>query len=113
MQLLHADTLKVNLIPQEITKQQVFIYADEADLLNIALFGVTAKQWQDNNPGRKGNIRDEATIEQMAVPINLESINALLIEQRIFQGERLKQLNRVAITQMRSLIENSNIKKLQ
>jgi hypothetical protein len=89
------------------------VYANEADLLNVALFGLTAKEWRDKNPDAKGNIRDEATIEQLVVLSNMESINALLIQQGSSQSERLVQLNMVAITQMRSLLENSSVKKLK
>lgn len=88
-----------------VSKEQImFVYANEADLLNVVLFGKTAKQWRDENPDEKGNIRDYATLEQLVVLSNLESINALLIRQGLPQGERLVQLNSVAITQMRSLI---------
>jgi hypothetical protein len=77
---IHTDAIKENLIPAEITKQQVsFVYANEADLLNVALFGMTAKEWRDANPDKKGNIRDYAVIEQLVVLSNMESINALLI----------------------------------
>ena len=111
---IHTDAIKENLIPKEITKQQsVFIYANEADLLNVALFGMTAKEWRDKNPDAKGNIRDEATIEQLVVLSNMESINALLIRNEISQSERLIELNKVAITQMKSLLENNNLKKLK
>lgn len=94
-------------------QQQSFIYANEADLLNVALFGMTTKQWRDKHPEAKGNIRDEATIEQLVVLSNMESINALLIQQGLLQSERLIQLNKVAITQMKSLIENNSVKKLK
>ena len=77
------------------------------------MFGITAKQWRDDNAGKKGNIRDEATLEQLVVLSNMESINALLIHQKLSQSERLIQLNKVAIAQMRSLLENSLIKKLK
>lgn len=111
---IHTDAIKENLIPTEITLVQVsFIYANEADLLNVALFGMTAKQWRDNNPESKGNIRDEATIEQLVVLSNMESINALLIQQEISQSERLIQLNKVAISQMKSLVGNSIMKKFK
>ncbi|MCB9360032.1 MAG: KilA-N domain-containing protein [Flavobacteriales bacterium] len=111
---IHTDAIKENLIPEEITKRQVgLVYANEADLLNVALFGITAKEWRDNNPNQKGNIRDYATIEQLVVLSNLESINALLIEQGLIQKGRLVQLNKVAITQMKSLVENKAIKKLK
>ena len=112
--LIHTDAIKENLIPLEITKQQAnFVYANEADLLNVALFGITAKEWRDNNLDKNGNIRDYSTIEQLVVLSNLESINALLIRQGLPQRERLIQLNKVAITQMRSLIENQTMKKLK
>ncbi|MBN2727657.1 MAG: KilA-N domain-containing protein [Bacteroidales bacterium] len=111
---IHTDAIKDNLIPEKITKQQAsFVYANEADLINVALFGVTAKIWRDNNPEQKGNIRDYATLEQLVVLSNMESINALLIEQGFSQGERLIQLNKVAITQMKSLLGNSGMKKLK
>lgn len=111
---IHTDAIKENLIPKEITKKQSgFVYANEADLLNDALFGMTAKEWRDNNPDKKGNIRDHATLEQLVILSNLESINALLIHQELSQGERLMQLNKVAINQMKSLLENSSIRKLK
>ena len=82
-------------------------------MLNVSLFGITAKQWRDANPKAEGNIRDEATIEQLVVLSNLESINAVLIHQNLGQPERLQQLNSIAITQMKSLLGNSNLKKLK
>lgn len=110
---IHTDAIKENLIPQKITKQQAsFVYANEADLLNVALFGITAKEWREGNAGKDGNIRDHATLEQLVVLGNLESINALLIGQSLTQGERLIQLNKVAITQMGSLLESKTIGKL-
>jgi len=111
---IHTDAIKENLIPAEITKQQAnFVYASEADILNVALFGMTAKQWRDTNPDKKGNIRDYAIIEQLVVLSNMESINALLIQQGLPQNERLIQLNKVAVTQMKSLVENKAVKKLK
>jgi len=111
---IHTDAIKENLIPKELSKSQTsFVYATEADLLNVALFGITAKQWRDANPKAEGNIRDMATIEQLVVLSNLESINAVLIHQGLGQSERLIQLNKIAITQMKSLINNKNIKKLK
>jgi len=111
---IHTDAIKENLIPAELTRQQMsFVYANEADLLNVALFGTTAKQWRDANLGNEGNIRDMATIEQLVVLSNLESINAVLIHQGLEQGERLLQLNKIAITQMKSLLQNSSLKKLK
>lgn len=111
---IHTDAIKENLIPREITKQQVsFVYANEADLLNVALFGNTAKEWRENNPDLIGNLRDYATLEQLVVLSNMESINALLIRQGLSQNERLIELNKVAITQMKSLLESNAIKKLK
>ncbi len=111
---IHTDAIKENLIPQEITKQQAsFVYANEADLLNVALFGITSKEWRDSHPDKSGNIRDSATLEQLVVLSNMESINALLLRQGLTQNERLIQLNRVAITQMKSLLESNAIKKLK
>lgn len=110
---IHTDAIKETLIPKEVSKRQAaLIYADEADLLNTALFGLTAKEWRERNPDLNGNIRDYAELEQLVVPSNLESINALLIKQGLSQSERLIQLNRVAISQMRSLVENRAIKRL-
>ena len=111
---IHTDAIKENLIPKAITKQQAsFVYANEADLLNVALFGITAKEWRDNNPDNSGNIRDYATLEQLVVLSNMESINALLIRQGLSQSERLIQLNKIAISQIKSLLENNTIKKLK
>jgi hypothetical protein len=111
---IHTDAIKENLIPKEITRQQIiYVYADEADLLNVALFGITAKEWRDRSPDKTGNIRDYATLEQLVVLSNLESINALLIEQGLTQRDRLIQLNNVAITQMKSLTQSKAIKKLK
>lgn len=111
---IHTDAIKENLIPKELSKQEInFIYANEADLLNMALFGKTAMQWRNQNPDADGNIRDMATIEQLVVLSNLESINAVLIHQGLNQSERLNQLNRIAITQMKSLVGNSQLKKLK
>lgn len=111
---IHTDAIKENLMPKEITGQQAsLVYASEPDLLNVALFGITASEWRDGNPDKSGNIRDHATLEQLVVLSNLESINALLIEQDSAQRERLIRLNKVAITQMRSLMESKAIKKLK
>ncbi|HEX5150433.1 MAG TPA: KilA-N domain-containing protein [Parafilimonas sp.] len=111
---IHTDAIKENLIPQALSKDKInFVYADEADLLNMALFGITAKQWREANPGATGNIRDAATIEQLVVLSNLESINAVLIHQGLNQPQRLQQLNTIAITQMKSLLGNTQIKKLK
>ena len=111
---IHTDAIKDNLIPEQLSKAQIqVVYADEADLLNVALFGMTAKQWRDNNQNKVGNIRDYATIEQLVVLPNLESINAVLIHQGLDQSERLNQLNQTAIQQMKSLVNNLNVKKLK
>ncbi len=111
---IHTDAIKENLVPKTITRQQAsYVYANEADLLNVAIFGITAKEWRDKNPEQPGNIRDHATLEQLVVLSNMESINALLIKQGLPQGDRLLQLNQVAITQMKSLIENKAIKRLK
>ncbi len=111
---IHTDAIKENLIPKELTKTQTsFVYANEADLLNVALFGITAKQWRDDNPKANGNIRDEATLEQLVVLSNMESINAVLIHQGLEQMARLIQLNKIAISQMKSLIRNKSIQKLK
>jgi len=111
---IHTDAIKENLIPAELSKKQTaIIYANEADVLNMALFGKTAKQWRDENINEKGNIRDMATIQQLVVLSNLESINALFISQGIKQQNRLEQLNGIAISQMKSLISHSTIKNLK
>ncbi len=111
---IHTDAIKESLIPAKITTQQAaMVYASEADLLNVALFGITAKQWREKYPEGKGNIRDMATLEQLVVLSNLESINALLISQDMPQSQRISQLNKVAIAQMKSLIENTAIKKFK
>ena len=109
---IHTDAIKEHIIPAAVTREQVAqVYASEADLLNVALFGQTAAQWRGANPDSKGNIRDGATLEQLVVLSNMESINALLIRQGLPQGERLVQLNTTAITQMRSLTEGRNLAK--
>lgn len=106
---IHTDAIKHNLIPEELTtKQTSIIYANEADVLNIALFGITAKQWRDANLGLKGNMRDYANINQLICLANMESLNALLIQEKIPQNERLKKLNQIAIQQMRVLLEVEN-----
>jgi hypothetical protein len=111
---IHTDAIKERLIPEKLTaKQTSLVYASEADLLNMALFGKTAADRRDENPDAKGNMRDDATLEQLVVLSNLESINAVLIRQGLEQTERLKQLNQIAITQMTSLVKNANMKKLK
>ena len=110
---IHTDAIKDFIIPKVEDFNQKLVYADEADLLNMALFGKTAKQWREYSPEKDGNIRDYATIEQLVVLSNLESINAVLIHQGLPQQERLKQLNQTAIQQMKSLIKNLSVKNLK
>lgn len=110
---IHTDAIKENLIPTTLTKEQAsMIYANEADLLNVALFGITAQKWREQNPLSEGNIRDQATLEQLVVLSNMESINALLIHQGLLSHERILQLNQVAISQMKSLVGAKQIKSL-
>jgi len=110
---IHTDAIKEEIIPKVVTKSQIgFVYASEADLLNVALFGMTAAEWRTANPDKDGNMRDHATLEQLVVLSNMESINALLIRQRLPQKERLIQLNSTAITQMKSLVSASVQKRL-
>lgn len=111
---IHTDAINDAIIPTIVTREQaVSVYATEADLLNVALFGKTARQWREQHPDKNGNIRDYASLEQLVVLSNMESINALLIRQGLSQGERLVQLNNTAITQLRSLVGNRELKKLQ
>jgi hypothetical protein len=110
---IHTNAIKEKLIPKELTKAQTnIIYASEADVLNMALFGITAQQWRDNNPKKKGNIRDYADISQLICLSNLENLNALFINESLKQEERLLKLNRIAIQQMRLLTDDLRIKKL-
>jgi hypothetical protein len=111
---IHTDAIKETLIPPQLTRQQTgTIYASEADLLNMALFGKTASEWRKENPDKSGNIRDEATLEQLVVLSNLESINAVPVRQELPQAKRLQQLNEIAISQIRSLLANNSVKKLK
>lgn len=111
---IHTDAIQANLIPPELTKRQVsLVYASEADVLNMALFGMTAKEWRDTNPGEKGNIRDQANASQLVCLANLENLNALFIKEGIGQSERLKKLNRIAIEQMEILTSDLNLKRLE
>lgn len=101
---IHTDAIREHLIPPEITPAQVAItYASEADILNIALFGLTAKEWRDANPKLEGNMRDHATVEQLLVLANIEGMNAEFIRMNLLQGDRLKRLNQIAIRQMQTL----------
>ena len=104
---IHTDAIKRNIIPEEVTPQQAsIIYAHEADVLNVAMFGMTAREWRDANPEKKGNIRDYATINELICLSNMENLNAIFIDQGLPQCERLIKLNRIAIQQMRVLEEN-------
>lgn len=105
---IHTDAIKENIVPTLTDAQLKYVYADEADLLNVALFGKTAAQWRRENTTLKGNIRDYATIEQLLVIANMESYNAILIEQNVAQGERLVQLNNMAKSQLRVLQESNS-----
>ncbi len=109
---IHTDAIKQNLIPPFISKSATnAVYANEADVLNMALFGMTAKDWRDKNPKKDGNIRDYSTVEQLVVLANLEGINAELIRQGLSQSERLVKLNQIAIYQMQSLVGNASMNK--
>ena len=111
---IHTDAIKENLIPPELTGKQVtIVYANEADVLNMALFGMTAKQWRDMNPEDKGNIRDQANVSQLVCLANLENLNALFINEGMEQPERLKKLNRIAIEQMQILTLDHNLQRLE
>ena len=109
---IHTDAIKQNLIPQELTPaQKSFVYADEADMLNVAMFGKTAKQWREENPDLKGNIRDYASINQLICLSNMENLNAVFINEGLPQTERLEKLNKIAIQQMK-VLENIDDKKI-
>ena len=111
---IHTDAIKAHLIPDAVTPLQAAVtYANEADILNVALFSQTAKQWRDANPNLEGNMRDYATIEQLLVLANIEGMNAELIHMRLSQGDRLKRLNEIAIRQMQVLTSASAIKKFK
>lgn len=111
---IHTDAIKHNLIPKKLSPDQTaIIYASEADVLNVALFGITAKQWRDSNPGLKGNIRDYATINELICLSNLENLNSLFINENMPQSERLIKLNQIAIQQIRILHEVESRKKLK
>ena len=111
---IHTDAIKENLIPPELNPRQTnLVYATEADVLNIALFGMTAKDWRKANPGKKGNIRDYANVSQLVCLSNLENLNALFIQENMPQSERLRKLNQIAIQQMNILTDDSGIKRLK
>ena len=108
---IHTDAIKQNLIPQELTPaQKSFVYADEADMLNVAMFGKTAKEWREENPDLKGNIRDYASINQLICLSNMENLNAVFINEGLSQSERLVKLNKIAIQQMK-VLENVDDKR--
>ena len=111
---IHTDAIKDNLLPATLNSQQInHIYANEADILNMALFGQTAKQWRDNNPNNNGNIRDFANVSQLVCLANLESLNAVFIAERLDQTARLLRLNQVAISQMAILLKDSLVERLE
>mgnify|MGYP001620181306 FL=1 len=110
---IHTDAIKEHLIPSDITQnEENILYANEADVLNMALYGKTAKMWRDNNPHKEGNIRDYSTVEQLVILANLEGINAELIKQGFSQKDRLRRLNTTAISQMKSILGSPTLKKL-
>ena len=111
---IHTDAIKNNLIPEKLPKEKInFIYANEADILNMALFGMTAKEWREENPNLKGNIRDYADISQLVCLSNLENLNAVFINKGMKQSDRLGKLNSIAIEQMKILSEVETVKKLK
>ncbi|NMC85486.1 MAG: KilA-N domain-containing protein [Anaerolineaceae bacterium] len=111
---IQTDAVQKNLIPPELSKSQInFVYASEADVLNVALFGKTARQWREENPGEKGNIRDTANAAQLVCLSNLETLNAHFIQEKIPQTERLQRLNKIAIEQMLILTHDNTVKKLE
>jgi len=110
---IHTDAIKNNLVPKELTKNQInFVYAEEADVLNMALFGMTAKEWRTKNPNLDGNIRDYATINELICLANLENLNSVFIKEGLIQSERLIKLNKIAISQMK-ILNNTDMKYLK
>jgi hypothetical protein len=111
---IHTDAIRENLVPPELSARQTnLVYATEADVLNMALFGMTARQWRDAHPDHKGNIRDEADVSQLVCLSNLENLNALFIRENVPQAQRLRKLNQIAIHQMKLLTENPGLKRLE
>ena len=111
---IYTDAIKNNLIPKELTSKQVnLVYAEEADVLNMALFGMTAKEWREKNPNKKGNIRDYANINELICLANLENTNSIFINEGMVQSDRLYKLNQIAISQMKILTKNSETKLLK
>ena len=112
--IIHTDAIKNNLIPKELTNKQVnLVYAEEADVLNMALFGMTAKEWREKNPNKKGNIRDYASINELICLANLENPNSIFINEGMQQSDRLYKLNQIAISQMKILTKDSETKILK
>lgn len=112
--IIHTDAIKNNLIPKELTNKQVnLVYAEEADVLNMALFGMTAKEWREKNPNKKGNIRDYASINELICLANLENTNSIFINERMQQSQRLYKLNQIAISQMKILMKDNERKLLK
>ena len=110
---IHTDAIKKNLVPKELTKNQInFVYAEEADVLNMALFGMTAKEWRDKNPNLNGNIRDYATMNELICLSNLENLNSVFINEGLKQNQRLQKLNKIAISQMQ-ILNDTDIKYLK
>jgi len=110
---IHTDAIKANLLPDSLSKKQIsIVYANEADVLNMALFGKTAKQWRDGNPDKKGNIRDYANVSQLVCLVNLENLNAVFINEGYEQSLRLEKLNQIAIQQMKILVQDTSVKML-
>ena len=110
---IHTDAIKNNLVPKELTKNQInFVYAEEADVLNMALFGMTAKEWRDKNPELNGNIRDYATMNELICLANLENLNSVFINEGLKQSERLEKLNKIAISQIQ-ILNDTDIKFLK
>ena len=110
---IHTDSIKENIIPKLTEKQKQYVYAEEADVLNVALFGMTAKEWRDKNPNSEGNIRDYTDLKHLLILCNLENTNAELINDGIPQKERLVKLNNSAIRQMKILANDKSIKELE
>lgn len=111
---IHTDAIKNHLIPKEVTQKQInVIYANEADIINVALFGMTAKEWRDKNPDKEGNIRDYANVAELVCLVNLENLNSVYINEGINQSDRLVKLNSIAIHQMTLLTVDNRIKKLE
>ena len=110
---IHTDAIKNNLVPKKLTKNQInFVYAEEADVLNMALFGITAKEWRDKNPNLNGNIRDYATMNELICLANLENLNSVFINEGLKQSERLEKLNKIAISQMQ-ILNDTDVKNLK